>query len=310
MATAADVFTAAGLRVFERGWLSSNNVLFNASGDHGPVLVDSGYCSHADQTVALVRSALGERALAGVINTHLHSDHCGGNAALQQAFAVPVTVPVGEYANVRSWDESRLSYRGTGQRCPRFLADSALAPGESLQLGPLSWQALAAPGHDPHSLVLYQAQLRILISADALWFNGFGVVFPELDGESAFAEVQATLGLIAGLDVDWVIPGHGPPFADCEAAIARAWRRLSTFIDDPRKHAAHAAKVLVKFHLLEVHRRTWDALLGWMAQVEVLRSIHRGHFAAQSFEQWSKEIVADLCRSAAARADADAVENC
>jgi hypothetical protein len=28
----------------------------------------------------------------------------------------------------------------------------------------------------------------LLLSADALWENGFGVIFPELDGESGFAE--------------------------------------------------------------------------------------------------------------------------
>ena len=43
------------MRVFERGWLSSNNVLF--TGD-APALVDSGYVTHAPQTLALVRHAL------------------------------------------------------------------------------------------------------------------------------------------------------------------------------------------------------------------------------------------------------------
>src|SRR5690606_6700204 len=73
-----------GLTVLERGWLSSNNVLIHAApGEPGAVLVDSGHVVHAEQTVALVRHALraGE-PLVRVVNTHLHSDHCGGNAAL------------------------------------------------------------------------------------------------------------------------------------------------------------------------------------------------------------------------------------
>ena len=41
-----------GVQVLERGWLSSNNVLF--LGAHSTALVDSGYCAHAEQTVALV----------------------------------------------------------------------------------------------------------------------------------------------------------------------------------------------------------------------------------------------------------------
>src|SRR5438445_6438188 len=69
-------FREAGLQFFERGWLSSNNVLFASSSPAGEsVLVDTGYASHAAQTVALVRHALGGGLLGRVINTHLHSDH-------------------------------------------------------------------------------------------------------------------------------------------------------------------------------------------------------------------------------------------
>jgi glyoxylase-like metal-dependent hydrolase (beta-lactamase superfamily II) len=45
-------------------------------------------------------------------------------------------------------------------------------------MGDLDWQALAAPGHDPHALLLWCAEEGILISGDALWQNGFGVIFP------------------------------------------------------------------------------------------------------------------------------------
>src|ERR1700712_5108366 len=106
-------FEAAGLTVFERGWLSSNNVLFAGDSAHGATLVDSGYCTHAAQTVALVRQGLGAKPLSRVVNTHLHSDHCGGNHALQAAFDCAVAVPVGEAEPVDAWDEDRLTYRAT-----------------------------------------------------------------------------------------------------------------------------------------------------------------------------------------------------
>ena len=51
----------ASLQVFERGWLSANNVLL-FDGDEA-TLIDSGYVSHADQTVKLVRAALDGRSL-------------------------------------------------------------------------------------------------------------------------------------------------------------------------------------------------------------------------------------------------------
>ncbi len=53
------------MRVFERGWLSSNNVLLYDD-EHAATLVDTGYVSHRAQTLALVQSALGGRKLARI----------------------------------------------------------------------------------------------------------------------------------------------------------------------------------------------------------------------------------------------------
>ena len=78
-------FSEAGLVVFERGWLSSNNVLFGGDDSVPATLVDSGYWTHQEQTEALLRRALGpDRQLGRLVNTHLHSDHCGGNERLQR----------------------------------------------------------------------------------------------------------------------------------------------------------------------------------------------------------------------------------
>ena len=237
------------LRMIERDWLSSNQILF--AGRDATALVDSGYLTHAGTTLALVRHALGGRPLDALYNTHLHSDHCGGNATLQRAYGCRTAVPAGAWQAARDWDMRRLTYEATGQRCERFAVDAAIAPGSVLRLGDHDWQALAAPGHDPTSIVLYQPDYRTLLSADALWEHGFGVIFPELEGDSGFAEQRATLDLIAQLDVAVAIPGHGRAFADVGAALQRAYARLDYLSADPLRNARHALKVLVKFLLLE-----------------------------------------------------------
>jgi glyoxylase-like metal-dependent hydrolase (beta-lactamase superfamily II) len=137
----------ASMRVFERGWLSSNNILFIGSKE--TALVDSGYVSHAAQTVALATHALQGRPLDRLINTHLHSDHCGGNAALRRAFDCRIAIPAPEADKVRAWNEDELTYAATGQQCERFAFDETLAPGDVLTLGDMTWQALAAPVADP-----------------------------------------------------------------------------------------------------------------------------------------------------------------
>ena len=58
------------IRVLERGWLSSNNIVF--LDPDCPTVIDTGYGTHADQTVALVQDALQGRALKRILNTHLH----------------------------------------------------------------------------------------------------------------------------------------------------------------------------------------------------------------------------------------------
>lgn len=308
--SAAEAFAAARLVVFERGWLSSNNVLFLPGPDGASALVDSGYWSHQDQTVALVRRALGERRLARIVNTHLHSDHCGGNAALQRVFACEAWVPAGEERKARDWDEELLTYRATGQHCPRFDVHSGVVAGQALELGGRPWDVVASPGHDPQSFVLHQPELRLLISADALWENGFGVVFPELEGERAFEDVARTLDALSTLAVDWVIPGHGRPFGNSGEALARARRRLASFESDPRKHAVHASRVLVKFHLLEVRSEPLVALVDWVASVPYMQRLHAEHFASRDVRQWTIELIADLCRGSAARLDGGTVHDC
>ncbi|MDR6496665.1 glyoxylase-like metal-dependent hydrolase (beta-lactamase superfamily II) [Paraburkholderia terricola] len=258
------------IKVFERGWLSSNNVLL--IDDACAALVDTGYATHAPQTLALVRQTLGARPLDLIVNTHLHSDHCGGNALLQATWPCRTAIPVSEADAVRAWDETRLTFRATGQACERFSFTETIAPGVRLRLGALDWQVLGAPGHDPHSLMLYCADERILISADALWENGFGVIFPELEGESGFAEEQAVLEAIAERDVRLVIPGHGAPFTNVGQALERAFSRVAWLRADPARNARNALKVLIVFKLLEVREMGFDVLLRMLDEAAAMRA--------------------------------------
>ena len=301
-----------GITVFERGWLSANNILVRAPDGTGPsALIDTGYVTHADQTVALVDTALTGRPLDLVLNTHLHSDHCGGNAALQQRYpAARTLIPPGQAAHVHHWDADALSYTPTGQECPPFRCDALLKPGSEILLGSTLWQVHAAPGHDPHSVVLFEPAARLLVSADALWQNGFGVVFPELEGIHAFDEVGATLELIAALQPLTIIPGHGTVFTDVDAALDRARRRLDSFVRDPLKHAHYAAKVLLKFKLLELQRVPLASLTAWALQTPYFTTLYATHFgSAGDLPSWADSLVDDLVRSGAAERDGPDVVN-
>ena len=303
-----DVPLPEGVFVFERGWLSSNNILF--VGAQSSALVDSGYSTHSEQTVELVRSALQRRPLDLLINTHLHSDHCGGNAALQRSYPkLQTLIPPGQASFVSSWDPVALSYLPTGQLCPAFVFNGILSPGTEIRLADTNWQIHAAAGHDPHSLILFEPQSRTLISADALWENGFGVVFPELEGEQAFNEVADTLDLIEQLGPRWVIPGHGPVFSYRASVLAHARQRLNAFVKNPGRHAHHAAKVLLKFKLLEQQQLPFVDFLNWATSTSYFLLIHKRFFASIPLESWLQQLTDELVDSHVAHREGTMVYN-
>ena len=294
---AHDPLLPAGVQVLERGWLSSNNVLIHPTpGEPGAVLVDASHVNHAAQTCELVQHALRGEPVARLVNTHLHSDHCGGNAALKAAFGMPISVAPGMLPVVQAWDQQRLTHDRTGQRCVRFLADDELSVAKPLIAGGRSWEVIAAPGHDPDSVMLFDRAHGVLISADALWENGFGVVFPEVEGEPGFGDVGAVLDLIATLPVRVVIPGHGAPFTDVAGALERARSRLAGFQADPARHARHALRVLVKYHMMEEQQQPLEALRDWAATTPLLQALWErfGRPSGVSVRDWAAGLIQEM----------------
>ena len=253
------LFEYAHLRVIERNWLSANQIVFYDS-DHEASVVDTGYIKHQEMTLALIREALGRRKLTRILNTHLHADHCGGNALLIKTYGADLLLPSASFDAAKEWIPLAADFASVAQRCERFTPTATLQPGFSISLGARRWEIHAAPGHDPSSIILFEPVEKILISADALWENGFGIIFPELDGQSGFSEQQAILDLIEQLSPHVVIPGHGKIFTDVEAAIGRARTRLAALRAEPLKHARHSLKALIQFLMLELESTTREAL--------------------------------------------------
>ncbi|WP_313950256.1 MBL fold metallo-hydrolase [Accumulibacter sp.] len=285
------------LLVLERGWLSSNNIVF-LEGEQA-ALIDSGYVTHASQTVALLEHALAGRRLTRLLNTHSHSDHIGGNAAVAAAFGCQVIVPDGIDATIAEWDEEALLLSPLGQSAARFRHHATIAAGDETELGGLNWQAIAVPGHDMDALAFHNQERRILISGDALWRNGFGVIFSEILGHPEEAgglkAARETLDVLSRLPVDVVIPGHGAPFVEVEDAFERAYRRLSAFEQDIDLLVRHALKVILAFALLERRQLPRADLPEFLAGLSFCQSVN-ARYLNMSNDELAQWLARDLIR--------------
>ena len=265
------------LTFFERGWLSSNSLLAKGS---DTVLIDSGYHTHAAFMGNLLDAALAGEPLHRLYNTHLHSDHCGGNAYLQQRYSALVTsIPTDGVVQANEWQLQNETYERVGQSCPAFAVSALHKAGDTVEFGHLEWQVLASPGHDPDSVLFFCDDLKILISADALWENGFGVLFPLLEGKAAFTDQENTLTLIESLDAKLVIPGHGSVFSETNKALDTARKRLEFYAADPQRHITHAIRVLLKFMLLERQALDWETFQFEFMNLDAVKKVHADFFS-------------------------------
>ena len=280
--------------------LNCNQVVLLEKGEN--VLIDSGYCTHREQTLELLAGPMGldGEPLERLINTHCHTDHMGGNAAVASAHGCRITIPDGEAKHIDPWTEETGSAGLFDHKADPFHFDDTLAPGDRFDGGGFEWHVHAAPGHDMEALMFFEPRQRVLVSGDALWENGMGIVWPE-EGPNPYIEASLdTLARIERLDPVVVIPGHGEPFGDVAGSLANVRSRLAAFSADPVKNARHLIKVLFVFALLEREAMAVADVPAYISRVPCYRKLAEPFmgFDPGEIARW---MLADLERAGAVR---------
>ena len=286
------------VRIIVRDWLNANSIVLIDR--QRAVLIDSGYGRDAAHTLSRVSATLAGRHLDWLVNTHCHSDHMGGNAAVRNAYRCRVSIPRDEAPLIEAWDEQALWLSYADQRCERFSFDDTVAPGDEFDWGGLHWRALAAPGHDMAALMFFCEEAGVLISGDALWENGFGILLPGPDRAARLAATRATLENIASLPVHTVIPGHGQPFTDVSAALERSLQRLEAFERDESRMVRHVLKVMFVFSLMDRRRLAVYELDDYLDSVPLYADFNRQYLNLDR-TALTDLIVGDLERGGAVR---------
>jgi glyoxylase-like metal-dependent hydrolase (beta-lactamase superfamily II) len=292
----------------ERDWLSANHVMFRD--DARITLVDSGYGKFNDVTLQRVAAQIkswNATDLGSIINTHIHSDHIGGNVALQNTYpGCTITIPAEEESALLNWDSNAQMLTYADQQAERFVWDAMIEAGQTITLGGELWEAIATPGHDMGSLVFYCKRLRILISADALWENGFGFVLPQAIDPKPLAAQRATFARLVELDVALVIPGHGPMFSDFAGALKRASAKLEAFAEDDMKIVRNIAKGMFNYSMMWRGAMPLESLTEYVTSVGVHRD-YNAQFFKMSSESYGRWLLDEGMRAGKIRVSGDTI---
>ncbi|MGD8562686.1 MAG: MBL fold metallo-hydrolase [Desulfarculaceae bacterium] len=138
-----------------------------------------------------------------IVLSHSHPDHLEAAAELQGQGARVAIHPVeAQYMD----GEGRQLAAALGMPAPELTADIFLEEGE-LEVGQETFQVIHTPGHSPGHICLYQPRLKALFSGDLVFVQGVGRVdFPGGDGQ----KLKESIKRVSGLDIEWLLPGHGP----------------------------------------------------------------------------------------------------
>ncbi|GAA2253611.1 MBL fold metallo-hydrolase [Streptomyces ruber] len=226
---------------------SNTNWVIVRDGDSA-TLIDTGYPGDHDRLLASL-AAVGVRpeAVTAVLVTHAHIDHIGAAERLRTAHGVPVLMHEAEVPHARRDFQDQVSVGQILARAwrPGVLpwAVHALRAGGTTQVPvtePRPFPAPGAldlpggpvpvhtPGHTRGHCAYHLPGSGILVSGDALV-----TAHPtsRVDGPQLLpgmfhtdrARTLDSLGVLAGIDADVLLPGHGPVHrGPVEAAVARA----------------------------------------------------------------------------------------
>ena len=243
-------------------------------GSDGIVVIDTLTSSKEAKRFIKDIKAVSDKPVKYVINTHSHLDHTFGNSEFEKLGAVIISHKNCREAMINS-GEAALVYakdfgltdedlEGTGIAYPVFtFQDSMGIDGDAGKIELI----FAGPSHTAGSIIVYLPDSGILFTGDIL-FTDFHPFMANGDIESW----TKVLDYITALNVDTIIPGHGPVSSKKDVANMKEY--LITFDKKAKELAASSDDVeYITSELMKIlpARTRLASLVGANVQMKYLK---------------------------------------
>jgi flavorubredoxin len=223
--------------LFESQYVVENGVSYNSYLilDEKTALMDTVDCRGLEEWSRNLEEALGGRALDYIVVQHMEPDHSGSLAYAIEKY--PNAVVVGNaktFAFINQFFEVDLSNRKL-----------EVKEGDTLSLGTHTLTFVMAPMvHWPEVMVTYESSEKVLFSADG--FGKFGALDADEDWACEArryyfnivgkygASVQALLKKAKNLDIQKILPLHGPVLEDNLAYYLDLYDKWSSYTPESK----------------------------------------------------------------------------
>ncbi len=297
--------------------------------DAGYLLVDCGWDT-ADTlaTLGAHLRALDVRfdAVRHLVVTHIHPDHYGLAGRLREISGADLRFHRLErlyvesryadadalLAEMRAWlrlhgtpqselDELNRASMSIMDRVQLAFPDQSLDGGEEIPCGRFTFRVLWTPGHSAGHICLYDPRHKLLLSGDHVLPRISPSISLHIQSAgNPLADYLDSLRLVAGLQAELVLPGHGEPFRGLVERTAELLQhhqaRLAELLGLLERRGRDGASAFALARQLRWSgRRTWDDLGGFerrLAVTEALAHLELLHARGQVAKRFAAGTVA------------------
>jgi len=233
----------------------------------------------------------------GIVNTHAHADHCGGNAHLQKKCGLPILAPRLERYQIETpYFETLTLFGGAHppaalqhkflQAKPSVVDHTFEADQKSLRFGDFDMELVPLPGHSVQQTgIQYDGAL---FSADAF----LDPVYLEkylIPYNADVMKQRESLCALRQIESEWVVPAHGEPLKNPASSLWKNEEALD-FVDDwLLTHTRNPATI---DELLAGFCRTQQVPMETISQYHLYRTAFSAHLSALSHQKRIRHVVA------------------